>query len=169
MHQSVVDVGNVAGRCVFLPSQQLLLSFFLAIEILGKVLDNTATVHHRRFRICNSFDQCLAIFFRNERQLRKKFFGAALIDFDKGRLTHIGAVRNGYTEQVFFRTLPERVALAVCTTACIGNNGLTERNNTLVVNVARNGVIDFLYAVPGIGKVKVDEVEYLYLIAVCFE
>ena len=167
MHQSVIDVGDIAGRSILFPALQLLLAFLFAIEFLCQILYDLAAVKHRGFGIFHNLHQCFPVILRNVRQLRQKFFRTALVDFNERSLTHERTVGNGNAEQVLLRALPERVCFTAA--ARVRDNGLTESNDTLVIDIPCNWVVDFLYAVPSIGKVEVDEVKYLHVIPSGFQ
>ena len=167
--QSVIDIRDVTGRSILLPFREFPVPFLITVERMSKVFDNPASIHHCGFRILYNLNQRLLIFPSDIRQLRQKFFCTALINFNQAFFTDICAIRNRNAEQVLFRAFPERVALAVCAAASISNNGFTEGNHTLVINVAGNRVINFLNTIPCIRKVQIDKVKDLDLITTGFK
>ena len=70
VHQSVIDIGDIAGRCILFPTLQFLLAFLFAIEFFCQILYDFAAVKHRGFRVLHHLHQCFPVILRNERQLR---------------------------------------------------------------------------------------------------
>ena len=162
--QSVIDIGDVTGRSILLPFREFPVPFFITVERMSKIFYNSASIHHGGFRVLYNLNQRLLIFLSDIRQLSQKLFCTALINLNQALFTDIRTIGNSNAEQVFFRAFPERVTLTVCTASRVSNNGLTEGNHTLVINVTSNRVIDFLNTIPRIRKVQIDKVKDLDLI-----